>query len=145
MGFKLAAVVLTLSAIACAGSSAQRQSGVLTQMSSAPCASGQDSTSQAKAAALVAVSTAGNIQSSFCQEYVVQSDRVTFRIQAKEGKRAMLLPVGGIALFRLQQDKMILRAVDLDNKDREYIVVSMIPREAAKAPETRLPKLNHLQ
>jgi hypothetical protein len=40
---------------------------------------------------------------------------------------------------------MLLRAADLDDKDREYTVVSMTPREDNKAPETPLPKLNHLQ
>ena len=37
---------------------------------------------------------------------------------------------------------MVLRVEDLDNKDREYIVVSMMPREDSKADaEPPRPKL----
>jgi hypothetical protein len=40
-----------------------------------------------------------------------------------------LLPVGVRAQFRLDKDKMKLRVEDLDDKERDYTVVSMTPRE----------------
>jgi hypothetical protein len=41
----------------------------------------------------------------------------------------VLLPVGEKAQFRMEKDKLILRVEDLDDKDRQYAVVSMTPRE----------------
>ncbi len=64
-----------------------------------------------------------------CPEYVLQTDRVTYRIRPKDVKHPVLLPVGEHAQFRMQKDKMVLRVEDLDDKDRDYLVVSMTPRE----------------
>jgi hypothetical protein len=42
--------------------------------------------------------------------------------------------VGEKAQFRMDRDHMRLRVEDLDNKERDYIVVSMTPRgEATQA------------
>jgi hypothetical protein len=42
----------------------------------------------------------------------------------------VLLPIGETAQFRLHKDKLILRVAEGgDDKEREYIVVSMAPRE----------------
>jgi hypothetical protein len=65
-----------------------------------------------------------------CQEYILQTDRVTYRIRPKDDKHPMLLPVSTKAQFRLEKDKMKLRVEDLDDKEREYLVVSMTPRES---------------
>jgi hypothetical protein len=64
-----------------------------------------------------------------CQEYVLESDKVIYRIRPKDEKHPVLLPVGEKAQFRMEKDKMILRVEDLDDKDRAYTVVSMTPRE----------------
>jgi hypothetical protein len=37
--------------------------------------------------------------------------------------------VGQKAQFRLDKDKMKLRVEDMDDKERDYIVVSMTPRQ----------------
>lgn len=63
-----------------------------------------------------------------CQEYVLQSDTMIYRIRPRDEKHPALLPVGEHAQFRLDKDKMVLRVEDLDNKDRDYNVVSMVPR-----------------
>jgi hypothetical protein len=42
----------------------------------------------------------------------------------------VLLPVGVRAQFHLEKDKMKLRVEDLDEKEREYLVVSMTPRDS---------------
>jgi hypothetical protein len=73
-----------------------------------------------------------------CQEYVLQSERVIYRIRPRDEKHPVLLPVGEQAQFRLQKDKMILRVEDLDDKDREYIVVSMTPREDSSPEKASL-------
>ena len=65
-----------------------------------------------------------------CQEYVLQTDAVVYRLRPRDDKHPVLLPIGGHAQFRLDKDKMVLRVEDLDNKDRDYVVVSMAPRNA---------------
>ena len=66
-----------------------------------------------------------------CQEYVVQSEKITYRIRPRDEKRPVLLPVGERAQFRMDKDKMKLRVEDLDGKERDYQVVSMRPRSDA--------------
>jgi hypothetical protein len=78
-----------------------------------------------------------------CQQYTVSTDRVIYRIRPTS-PNPPVLPVGGIALFRLDGNTMKLRAEDLDDKDREYIVISATARDDSKAAESTL-RLNHLQ
>jgi len=68
-------------------------------------------------------------QETLCQEYVLQSDRLTYRIRPKDDKHPALLPIGETAQFRIQKDKLILRVPEGDGKEREYLVISMVPRE----------------
>jgi hypothetical protein len=68
-----------------------------------------------------------------CQQYTLQTDKLVYIVQPKDDKHPALLPVGESAQFRLEKDKMLLRVEDMDNKEREYIVVSMVPRNS---PET---------
>lgn len=79
-----------------------------------------------------------NTRQVLCQEYVLQTDRVTYRIQPKDDKHPVLLPVGETAQFRIHKDKMILRVPEADGKEREYIVLSMTPRTdvASNRPAT---------
>ena len=64
---------------------------------------------------------------------MLQSDRVIYRVRPKDDKHPVLLPVGEKAQFRLEKDKMLLRMEDLDDKEREYIVVSMMPRGESRS------------
>lgn len=82
-----------------------------------------------------------NTQEVLCQEYILKSDRLIYRIRPKDDKHPSLLPVGETAEFRIHKDKMILRVPESDGKEREYIVVSMTQRNdasearvSAKAP-----------
>jgi len=67
-----------------------------------------------------------------CQEYVVQSDKVIYRIRPRDEKHPALLPIGEPAQFRMEKDKVILRVEDIDDKERAYIVVSMTPRSDSR-------------
>src|SRR5260370_42551255 len=70
-------------------------------------------------------------QEVLCQEYVLQTDWVVYRIRPKDDKHPILLPIGETAQFRIHKDKLILRVPESDAKEREYIVVSMTPRQDA--------------
>jgi hypothetical protein len=84
------------------------------------------------------------MQNLRCQEYVLQADRVIYRIRPR-AEHPVLLPVGDRAQFRLQKDKMLLRMEGLDSQEREYSVVSMAPRSDSTAADATTVRLNHLQ
>ena len=105
------------------------QKGTLLRMDSSACGS------QEKGSKTVAGEIFGTdgqhrkTQELLCQEYVLQSEHVVYRIRPKDDKHPALLPIGETAQFRLHKDKLILVVPEADGKEREYIVVSMVPRE----------------
>ncbi|MDP9338116.1 MAG: hypothetical protein M3P45_04535 [Acidobacteriota bacterium] len=104
------------------------QNGTLLQMDSASCGFAAKG---GKTIAGEILGTDGQHQKTqevLCQEYILQTDRLIFRIRPKDDKHPALLPVGESAQFRLTKDKLLLRVPELDGKEREYIVVSMTPR-----------------
>jgi hypothetical protein len=108
------------------------QSGTLLQMDSVGCGVDENS---GKSLAGEIIGTDGAHKKThelLCQEYLLQTDRVIYRIRPKDEKHPVLLPVGERAQFRMQKDKMVLRVEDLDSKDRDYSVVSMTPRESTR-------------
>jgi hypothetical protein len=69
-------------------------------------------------------------------EYILQSEHVVYRIRPKDDKHPALLPIGETAQFRISKDKLILRVPEVNDKEHEYIVVSMTPRERDVASES---------
>src|SRR2546425_12156989 len=108
------------------------EKGVLIQMESSSCGYAEK---DGKTIAGEIFGTDGqhkNTKVVMCQEYVLQTGRVTYRIRPKDDKHPVLLPVGETAQFRIHKDKLILRVAEGgDDKEREYIVVSMTPRQDA--------------
>jgi len=68
-----------------------------------------------------------NTKEMLCQEYVLRSERVVYRIRPRDEKHPVLLPIGEDAEFRIQKDKLYLRVMELDGKERDYNVISMTP------------------
>jgi hypothetical protein len=60
-----------------------------------------------------------------CQEYVLQAEHIQYRIRPRDEKQTALLPLGEVAEFRINRDKLVLRVPEGDDKEREYTVVSM--------------------
>lgn len=73
-----------------------------------------------------------NTQEVLCQEYLLQSDRMIYRVRPKDSKHPVLLPVGESIDFRIHKDMLFLRDPEGDKKEREYIVVSIQPRQDVK-------------
>ncbi len=121
------------------------QSGVLLQMDSAECGFDENSGKSLTGELIGTDSAHKKTHALLCQEYLLQSDRVIYRIRPKDEKHPVLLPVGSKAQFRLDKDKMKLQVEDLDDKEREYLVVSMTPREESRSAETASSHNNHLQ
>jgi hypothetical protein len=70
-----------------------------------------------------------------CQEYMLATSSVTYTIRPREEKHPALLPIGNLAQFRLDKDKLLLRVENYDDKEREYSVVAMTPNDQT-APST---------
>ena len=114
------------------------QSGTLLQMDSVECGTDQKSGKTFAGEILGTDAAHQKMHTLLCQEYLLQGERVLYRIRPKDDKHPVLLPVGEKAQFRMDKDHMRLRVEDLDNKERDYVVVSMTPRsEATQALESR--------
>ena len=62
-----------------------------------------------------------------CQEYLLRSDQVEYRIRPADEKHSVLLPVGETAEFRIAKDRLYVRVPELNIKEKGYTVVSMTP------------------
>jgi hypothetical protein len=145
MGYKslvLASVLLATAAYA--KEPKAYQSGKLLQMDSVKC--GVDEKDAKSFAGEMIGTDSGHKQTQelLCQEYVLQTDKVIYRIRPRDEKHPVLLPVGERAQFRMEKDKLLLRLEDLDSKEHEYIVVSMTPRAESTADAIPV-QVNHLQ
>jgi hypothetical protein len=104
------------------------QSGTLLQMDSAECGVDENSGKSVVGELVGTDSAHKKTHALLCQEYLLQSDSIIYRIRPRDEKHPVLLPVGQKAQFRIQKDKMLLQVEDGDTKEREYNVVSMTPR-----------------
>jgi hypothetical protein len=127
----LLGITLLLASLAMAKEPRVHESGTLLQMDSVECGADQKGGKSFTGELLGTDAAHQKTHVLLCQEYVLQSDRVIYRIRPKDDKHPVLLPVGQKAQFRLEKDKMKLRVEDLDDKERDYIVVSMTPRASA--------------
>ena len=126
-------VVLGITSIATAKEPKAYQAGKLVQMNSVSCGVEEKDSGRKKTGEIL------------CQDYVVQTERVTYHIRPQDEKHTVLLPVSERAQFRMEKDRMILRVEDFDNKEREYTVVSIAPRSDSDAADASQQRLNHLQ
>ena len=111
------------------------EKGVLLQMESASCGSTEKGGKTFAGEILGTNGEHKSTQQLLCQEYELQGDRVIYKIRPKDNKHPVLLPIGEIAEFRIQKDKMVLRVPEANDKEREYLVISMTAR--TDAPELR--------
>src|SRR6266446_10366545 len=90
------------------------EKGILLQMDSSSCGYAEK---DGKTIAGQIFGTDGqhkNTKEVLCQEYILKSDRVIYRIRPKDDKHPVLLPVGETAEFRIHKDKMILRVPEAE-------------------------------
>jgi hypothetical protein len=124
----LTAVVLFAAVSSFAKDRPAYEKGVLLQMDSTTCGYAEK---DGKTLAGEIFGTDGQhkkTQETLCQEYILRSDRVTYRIRPKDDKHPALLPIGETAEFRIHKDKLLLRVPEMENKEMEYVVVAMTPR-----------------
>ena len=101
------------------------QTGTITNMDAVPCGVDENSGKSFAGEVLGTDSAHKKSREMLCQEYVLRTDQVMYRIRPKDDKHPVLLPVGEHAQFRIKKDKLLLAVPELDGKEREYSVTSM--------------------
>jgi hypothetical protein len=126
------AACLVFAGVCAAKEHTDYQKGTLLRMDSTSCGMQEKGSKSVAGELLGTDAQSKKTQEVLCQEYVLQTERVVYRIRPKDDKHPVLLPIGETAQFRIHKDKLILRVAEGgDDKEREYIVVSMTPRQAA--------------
>ncbi len=126
------AACLVFAGVCAAKEHSDYQKGTLLRMDSTACGMQEKGSKSLTGEILGTDGQSKKTQEMLCQEYVLQTDRVVYRIRPKDDKHPVLLPIGETAQFRIHKDKLILKVAESeDGKEREYIVVSMTPRQDA--------------
>ena len=105
------------------------QKGKLLRMDSSACGMQEKGSKSVTGEILGTDAQSKKTEEVLCQEYVLEAEHVIYRIRPRDEKHPALLPIGETALFRMHKDKILLKVPESDGKEREYIVVSMTPRE----------------
>ncbi len=108
------------------------QTGKLLKMQSVKCGTDEKNGKSIAGEVIGTDSSHMKTHELLCQEYALETDTLVYTIRPKDDKHPALLPVGEKAQFRLDKDKMLLRVEDMDDKEREYIVVSMVPKDSTE-------------
>jgi len=143
MRLKIFMAAIMLSGLAFAKEPKHYESGTLLRMDSVECGIDEKSGNSFAGEIIGTDSAHKKTQAVLCQEYVLQSDHLTYHIRPKDMKHPVLLPVGGKAQFRINKDKLILRVEDMDDKDRDYTVVSVTQREESKPAQSAAVSNQH--
>lgn len=141
----LAVLVCLLAGVALAKDHDDFDHGTLMKMNAVNCGYDQN---DGKTFAGMMLGTGGektHMRQALCQEYVLESSHITYRIRPKDEKHPELLPVGDNVQFRIKKDKLLLRNPENGEKTREYIVVSMEPRTDVPAPAAQPLGSEHKQ
>lgn len=136
MRLKSAIAIVLLAAAAQGKEPKHYQSGKLVKMESVKCGIDEKNGKSFAGEMIGTDSSHMKTKELLCQQYVLETETVRYTIQPKDEKHPALLPIGEKAQFRIDKDKLLLRVEDMDDKDREYIVVSMVPRETSSTSAT---------
>ena len=145
MRLKYLFAIALLAAVALAKEPRHYQSGKLLKMQSVKCGTDEKNGKSLAGEMIGTDSSHMKTRELLCQEYALQTDTLIYTIRPKDDKHPALLPVGEKAQFRLDKDKMLLRVEDMDDKEREYNVVSMTPRSDSSTADNSSVRPNHLQ
>ena len=123
--FSIGLLLLLSSFVFAKDEPAFHQTGRITNMDAVPCGVDENSGKSFAGEILGTDSAHKKSREMLCQEYVLKTDAVMYRIRPRDDKHPVLLPVGETAQFRIKKDKLLLAVPELDGKEREYSVTSM--------------------
>src|SRR5438552_9930777 len=130
MRLKYLFAIALLAAVALAKEPRHYQSGKLLKMESVKCGTDEKNGKSFAGEMIGTDSSHMKTRELLCQQYTLETSSLVYTVRPKTDKHPALLPIGETAQFRMDKDKMLLRVEDLDDKEREYIVVSMVPRDS---------------
>ncbi|MBZ5655383.1 MAG: hypothetical protein LAO56_08885 [Acidobacteriia bacterium] len=117
--------VVMFTAVLSAKNASRNRLGVLLRMESVPCGAAEAS---GFSKALLGASVPAPVQDDrLCQEYVLRSEGLYYRIRSRDRKHPVLLPIGEQAQFHLHRDRMLLQVEDFDSKAYEFSVLAIVP------------------
>jgi len=128
MKLRLLIVIMVVACVAEAKGPQVYQKGTLVKMDSAEC--GVDSKGAEGIGGVLGVDGSQHTKTrqTLCQEYLLQGERLEYKIRPKEEKHPAILPVGQQAEYRIEKDIMHVRVPEMDSREREYIVVAVAQR-----------------
>lgn len=132
LGLTVASLILATATVALAKDPASYEKGVLLSMDSSACGVAEKGAKSVAGEILGTDAEHKATQEVLCQEYVLQGDRIIYRIRPTDTKHPNLLPVGDTIRYRIHKDKMYVLDREGDSKEREYSVVSMQMRQDVK-------------
>src|SRR5437016_13290618 len=103
----------------CAAKEHDYQKGTLLRMDSTSCGMQEKGSKSITGELLGTDAQSKKTQEVLCQEYVLQTERVVYRIRPKDDKHPVLLQIGETAQSRSHKDKLILRVPEYDAKEGE--------------------------
>jgi hypothetical protein len=118
-------VVVMCTAVLHAKNASRNRLGVLLRMESVPCSAVE--TSALSKALLGTPAPAPAQDDRLCQEYVLRSEGLYYRIRSRDRKHPVLLPIGEQAQFHLRRDRMLLQVEDFDSRAYEFTVLAIVP------------------
>jgi hypothetical protein len=118
-------VIVMFTAVLNAKNASRNRLGVLLRMESVPC--GVVEASTFSKALLGAPAPAPAQEDRLCQEYVLRSEGLYYRIRSRDRRHPVLLPIGEQAQFHLHRDRMLLQVEDFDSKAYEFTVLAIVP------------------
>ena len=134
---RIAIIALLCASFAYARDHQPMQSGTILRMDSVNCGTDQKGDKSLAGEIIGTDSSHQKTHTLLCQEYTLQTEHVNYRIRPKDDKHAVLLPIGEKAQFRMEKNQIKLRIEGVDDKEREYDVVSMAPRTETETADNR--------
>ena len=128
----VAMLAIVTASVAVAKDPPSYEKGTLLSMDSSMCGTAEKGSKTVTGEILGTDGEHKNTEEVLCQEYVLQGDRIIYRIRPTDAKHPRLLPVGDAVQYRIHKDKMYVLDREGDQKEREYSVISMRVREEAK-------------
>ena len=128
----LIAMLVMASVSLAAAKDASYDKGTLMSMDSSTCGTAEKGSKTIAGEILGTDGEHKNTQQVLCQEYVLQGERIVYRIRPTDAKHPRLLPVGDSVQYRIHKDKMYVLDREGDRKEREYSVISMRVRDDQK-------------
>ena len=130
-GLAVAVLVLAFAPLGLAKDPPSYDKGTLLSMDSSSCGMAEKGSKTLAGEVLGTDGEHKQTQEVLCQEYVLQGERIIYRIRPMNTKHSNLLPVGDTVQYRIRKDKMYVLDREGDSKEREFTVISMQVRQEA--------------